>query len=180
MSVAMRQGLLGLVLVALLQCRSNGPRDYFPLATGHRWYYVLSDEGEQAEVMVQVAEKTGDEYALRQEILTGYLEISFPFILDEDVYFASSDSGVIREGNEPFLLLKSPLEVGAEWLNGGDTVRITDKVTISVPAGNFADCYRVSYHPGGDQTTVWYAPDVGIVRILEYDSVEAELLSTNF
>ena len=149
--------LLGLAALALVQCKGGNPRDYFPLAAGHRWFYTLNEEGEQSEVSVRVTEQMGDEFALRQEILAGYLEIYFPFVLDQDIGFIRSDTGVIRDPGSPFLLLKLPLEVGTSWSNGDDSAWVGDRVTVSVPAGVFEDCYRIGYRVGGEEVTVWYA-----------------------
>ena len=105
---------------------------------------------------------------------------------------------------EPFLRI--PIGVGTEWTVAGKTtasllgLSITIEATniakviaiedVTVPAGTFQDCLRIEQHVQTQltpalatlpttSTTIWLAPDVGLVQALNSDNVKFELISHN-
>jgi hypothetical protein len=168
-----------------MQCKGRSTPDYFPLASGYKWTYIVTDCDEGAEVELRVVETSGDRFTLRQSALTEDVWLDFPFWPGEDVHVTRTDSEVVCPDGDVYRLLKLPLEVGAGWTYGSDSAFALDQVPVSVPAGDFESCYRVAYRlsslNGREFWYIWYAPDVGIVRIDEVgNGVTAELRSVNF
>lgn len=185
MRTAIRGVTALLVLLALLQCHSQGTPDYFPLAAGHRWKYIVNEGGEFGETELKVVESDGDQFTLRQSDLTEDVWLEFPFWSGEDFHVTRTDSEVVCLVGGVCRLLKLPLQVGAGWIWGPDSAFALDLVPVSVPAGDFEDCYRVAYRAtslnGPEFLYIWYAPDAGIVRIDDlFGGVTAELRAVNF
>lgn len=77
-----------------------------------------------------------------------------------------------------------PLVVGNTWTHHtGATATVVSKETVIVPAGTFADCYRVKVIDGTTTSESWLANNVGIVKIQnQYAGTLAtcELTAKNF
>jgi hypothetical protein len=169
----------------VMQCQERRAPDYFPLAVGHRWTYTVDEGGDFGEAELEVVESDGGQFTLRQSALTEEVWLEFPFWPSADVHVTRTDSEVVCPDGEVYRLLKLPLEVGAGWVHGPDSAFALDKVPVSVPAGDFEDCYRVAYRftslNGHEFLYIWYAPDIGIVRIDDlFGGVTAELHAVNF
>lgn len=88
-------------------------------------------------------------------------------------------------------LFRTPLEVGTNWLTGGDGIYYTRTIlslhaSTVVPAGSFTDCLLiegVNYYYPERKFRSWYAPGVGLVRQLHTVSGvrqrEDKLMDTN-
>jgi len=85
-----------------------------------------------------------------------------------------------------FILAKLPLEESNSWqafqmIVLGDTTTITahveEKQSVSVPAGEFGDCYSIYYENQtlGEPIRIYFAPEVGPVKF-EYIAEEEEVL----
>jgi hypothetical protein len=177
--------LLGLALLAFVQCRNRSTPDYFPLASGRTWSYSLNEDMELCKSQLRVVEASGDRFTLRESAESPDVWVSFPFWCDEDFPVARTDSGIVCLHDTPWLLLKLPLEVGDGWNYGEDSAFVFDKATVSVPAGEFEDCFRVGYRWCCCGETyfdyIWYAPNVGMVRIDDEGNVTTSaLISANF
>jgi hypothetical protein len=66
-----------------------------------------------------------------------------------------------------------PLRVGASWgsvsvvpqANHGYEWYVEGQEDVDVPAGHFADCYRLVFLTSPDDTTRWFCPGVGLARL---------------
>lgn len=155
--------------------------DYFPNADGNWWEYQYSDSLtmrlelsgtetiESTEVQKLIWDDEGDlnlDYLLKKET--------------EIILYSSAYSWTA------FILAKLPLEEGISWeafqiIFLGDTTTITahieEKQSISVPAGDFNDCYSIYYENQSldRPIRIYFAPDVGPVKF-EYATGREEVL----
>lgn len=79
-------------------------------------------------------------------------------------------------------VLKSPLEVGAEWKDGMKHIRVTSVDTqVQVKAGSFVGCIETVEESGsamaGKKVTSTYCPDVGMVVMDVVAAGEGEIQS---
>jgi hypothetical protein len=174
MKVSSVVGSLALVAVALgwggcasrkveveQQPRASGQvADYYPLAVGNRWTYVVNGRAEKL-VEVRILKEEGGFFHDSQG---GQLAVDGFGIRDQKRY-----------------LLRAPLETGRTWTNVV-SVSSTERYQIlrtgapcESPAGVFKDCVQVEGRNRVDSDTTLvntftFAPGVGLVRI----QVEAE------
>ncbi len=154
----------------------EGRNEYLPLAEGYSWtYYAESDEdsGEGTAVISEAEAEDGD-YVFHA-IYAEDEEDTEVILVDDDGDIYIRD--VIVEGDSMFdsdqLLLPAEPEEGDEWtiwfsFEGFPvtaTVRVEGKDSISVPAGDFDDCWHLSISAmfGLVDGNVWFAKDVGLV-----------------
>lgn len=158
--------------VALMQ--DKGIEEYFPLALGNKWTYVVKDkEGEEREVVVEVTE------ILKSEP-PQYVIPRFPFNPEEpyEAHFAQDKDGVHLCGGkkivrEDALFIKSPLKKGDEW-EWKDVDGLVIKCRhegedeVEVPAGKFK-CWKVVQETVVERQkavlTIWLAPGAGIAKM---------------
>jgi len=174
---------LCLVFLAPLGCKGIRSADYFPLELGQRWHYFIDDEGDEGEVTIEATERDGERYVLQQTVNHGENELTFPYSTDENTYITVSDTGVTGEYDRPFILLRFPLDEGKSWwAYRSDSATVLGKVAVSVMAGDFENCYKIGYNLVGSdyEYVIWFAPKVGIVKIVEENSYTWELTSTSF
>jgi hypothetical protein len=174
---------IGFAFIVPLGCKGTRWADYFPAELGQRWHYYMDDEGYESEVTVEVTERAGESYVLRSTLDHGEDEMNFPYPVGENTNITVSDTAVTGDNNWPFTLLKFPLAEGMSWPTfRSDTATVLGKVSVSVTAGDFDDCYKVGYNQVGSdyEYVLWFAPKVGIVKIVEDDDYIWELTSTNF
>jgi hypothetical protein len=155
--------------------------DYFPNADGNWWEYQYSDS------LTMRLELSGVETIDNTEVQ----KLIWNYEGDTDTdYVLRNESEIILyttpQSWSAFTLAKLPLEEGNSWqafriIVLGDTTTITahveEKLSISVPAGEFSDCYRIYYE---NQTLeqpikIYFAPDVGPVKF-EYATGGEEVL----
>jgi hypothetical protein len=174
--------LLSIIFLLLYSCSKNEEQvDYFPNADGNWWEYQYSgsltvrlefsgiDTIDNTEVQKLVWNDEGD--------------------IDID-YLSKNDAEIILyttpESWSAFILAKLPLKEGNSWqafqmIVLGDTTTITaqveEKQTVSVPAGEFSDCYSIYYENQtlGEPVRIYFAPDVGPVKF-EYSTGREEEL----
>jgi hypothetical protein len=154
------------VLLALAGCGPKGPaqtvENYFPLAVGNRWIYSTGATG--TTETISVTESFLNASQVRVYKWGG-----------EDVLYGSNTGGRVVLRADPddttgIIILSEPFEVGAAWAQEGETSRITDtKAGISTPAGDFTDCIKVS---DPDTTDVYFAPGVGLVKVMASNGTE--------
>jgi len=161
------------VLLALAGCGPKGPaqtvENYFPLAVGNQWIYTA--EGDTAAETLSIAESF-----LNASNVRVYKRVSDG---PGAAYFTSTGGQVIvlinpNDTAGP-IILSEPFEVGATWTWRGATLRIADtKAGVSTPAGNFTECLKVT---DPDTFDSYYAPGVGLVKVIDPDGDEVMRLS---
>jgi hypothetical protein len=77
---------------------------------------------------------------------------------------------------KPIPLLKMPAKVGTKWeLDGGATYTITKEEEVEVPAGKFP-AIRVESVSGTSKTLLWFAPNVGLIKMQSEGSDRVHVL----
>ncbi len=138
------------------RARPASAEDYYPLAVGNHWTYVVNFLGDRRERRVEIIAHR-DGYYLDNE--GGQLTVDGLGVRDQKRY-----------------LLREPMQVGASWTNvvsasSVEHYRISEfGHPCQVPAGTFENCVRVeSRNRMDEQRTLMneltFAPSVGIVRI---------------
>ena len=153
----------------------EGRNEYLPLAEGYSWsYYAESDDDSgEGTAIISEAEAEGDIYIFHG-IQEGGGDTELVLVDDGgDIYIRD----VIVEGDSMLesdqLILPADPEEGDSWTIGFSyeglpvtaTVRVEGKDSISVPAGDFDDCWHLSVSAmfGLVEGNMWFAKDVGLV-----------------
>jgi len=179
-----RSYLLLLVFLLLYSCTDTSigeQADYFPNADGNWWEYQYSDS------LTVRLEFSGIETIgiteVQKLIRNDEGEIDMDYLSKNEteiILYTSSHSWTA------FTLVRLPLLEGNSWeafrfVIMGDTTTIIaylkEKHSVSVPAGEFADCYPIYYENQtyGEPVIIYFAPDVGPVRF-EYSTGRVEVL----
>jgi len=154
----------------------EGRNEYLPLAEGYSWTYYAegNDDSGEGTAIISEAEADGDIYIFHG-IYAEDEEDTEVILVDNDGDIYIRD--VIVEGDSMFdsdqLILPAEPEEGDNWtiwfsfegLPVTATVRVEGKDSVSVPAGDFDDCWRLSVSAmfGLVDGNIWFAKDVGLV-----------------
>jgi hypothetical protein len=132
---------------------------YYPLSAGWRWAYDIEKGNQQILAIYAVVQRNGP---------TAILQAG-----EDRLIYGVLPDGIVRgepvadPGRADFLL-KSPLRMGAQWpiLGGTATVTAVAK-TVSVPAGDYANCVVVEENRTSPARLVrtTYAPGTGPISI---------------
>ena len=161
------------VLLAATGCGPKGPaqtvENYYPLAVGNQWIYTA--EGDTAAETLSITETFVNASNVRV-----YKRVSDG---PGAVYFTNTGGQVVAliHPNDTAgpIILSEPFEVGATWIWHGETLRIADtKAGVSTPAGTFTECLKVT---DPDTFDSYYAPGVGLVKVVDVDGDEVMRLS---
>jgi len=173
-----------LVLLLLYSCTDTGNEeqaDYFPNADGNWWEYQYSDS---LTVRLELSGiETFGSTEVQRLIRNDEGEIDMDYLSKNEteiILYTSSYSWTA------FTLARLPLREGNSWeafmfIILGDTTTIIayaeGKQSVSVPAGEFADCYPIYYENQTfeEPVIIYFAPDVGPVRF-EYLTGRVEVL----
>jgi hypothetical protein len=179
------------VLVANCDLFGGGTPDYYPQTIGSNWLFESALTFEQADadtvytsrthsVVTRTANLTaGDEVA--EFVSTDSTHMRFPAettqVSIDTVYVRQTDSYVLAyeslDDQEPDTALAIPLEENKTWTfsSRGDTVitgTVVAKETVTTPAGDYQDCWKVEMMTTVGTETVtmywWYADGIGRVR----------------
>lgn len=174
--------ILPLVILILLlsSCRlfnahHNPFVEDFPNRIGDSWTYKYTEgNGNQQYIKVRIVGQDTLHNGEKAKIW----QYKYPNFMDS-VWVTSNDSEAVFY-NKPCcnrmpiqrLRLLFPLNVGNSWHTDapyGDTTRVMDESTITVPAGTFRNVYRISKTMGyvtnsWTKDTLWYKNKVGIIR----------------
>jgi len=177
-----RSYFLLLLFILLYSCTDNEEQvDYFPNADGNWWEYQYSDSLTMTLKVSGIDTIDNTEVQILIWNDEGDLDADFLLKNDAEIILYTTP-----ESWSAFILAKLPLEEGNSWqafriIVLGDTTNITahveEKQSISVPAGEFADCYPIYYENQtlGEPVRIYLAPDVGPVKF-EYATGREEVL----
>lgn len=166
-----------IVLLALVSCSSDEEEitEYYPHENNSSWTYKVTANWKEdvKYFLYKFNGITQHEQGFQLQVLEIWLEgggyYFTEYILADnekvDVYFLLDDENSYHR-------LEFPLEVGKTWLAWDDSddefftvVAVED---VKVPAGEFKDCFKVSYTSETDPEWFehyWYCASVGLVKI---------------
>jgi hypothetical protein len=179
---------LCLLLASSLACaQALGGKDYFPLSNGARWEYsghFYASNGEtygmrmtswvDGEILIN-----GKRYF--KFVSTGdYTGAPPPLKHVEDVrYYRFAEDGIyVRPGVDPTKpdLLELPLPIPADlkWLSGSTEMKAERAGTLQIGGREYRNCLKVTFKgaDGVHTTTHYYAPGVGIVKMVYVNATE--------
>ena len=164
--------------------RDEPPRVYFPMTVGDRWVVeqqLQSGSEEYTEVVTEVEKKDGATIVTVGREVDGKAgpALSHVRVTDDGVYRMSL---LGTKYDPPYCVLRLPLKPGLTWkseVQSGGVVRTTfqykavGEEDVEVPAGKFrAFRLDVNVDSNGRQRTssIWYAPNVGVVKLDHRDA----------
>jgi len=174
--------LLLIVFLLLYSCTGNEEQvDYLPNADGNWWEYQYSDSLTMRLELSGIGTINSTE--VQRLVWNDEGDINTDYLLKNEaeiILYTTPQSW------SAFILAKFPLEEGNSWeafrmIVLGDTTTITahveEKLSVSVPAGEFDDCYRIYYENQSlvEPIRIYFAPDVGPVKF-EYITGREEVL----
>lgn len=159
--------------------------DYFPRDMGYKWYYldafvnaIGADDTLFFDAEVVEVDTTADGvvWGLERHFYTAGTVIDQTDTLS---YTISADSVTIDDPEfGEYLGLVLPLWVDKTWDTGeGGTGTITESGDVSVPDGDYTDCFHVAITGGDIERDFWLAPQVGMVTtaVTIADTMDFEL-----
>lgn len=164
------------ILAALLGAGCGADARYLPLAAGARWDYRVAHEGPAGDRPTGFSWEVrsrmpGDQYLLdvttEKQAGTGIQRE-----LTHAVYGWAEEGLWIEDLSMPenlgrTLLIRSPLEPGAEWVAGRMKGRVLGKEDLKTPAQAWRKALRIRYElldAPEEALELWLVRDVGIVR----------------
>ena len=150
--------------------------DYFPLKAGTKWSYELNQGGKKLKLSSQIAkveEIDGKSLSLLETTMNGEVAAT--------EHLAATDKGIFRhrangiELSPPVCFLKYPLKKNETWETASTIAneqlkikgKVIDTEDVTVPAGTYT-AFRIEIETSAagisSTTTLWLAPDVGVVK----------------
>lgn len=132
------------------------PVRLMPLAEGNVWTYDAYREGNEGVTLaaIRVTRAAGNHYQIAA------------LFADAAEEYEVRPMGIFLPDSSAWLL-RSPIEVGAEWpTRGGRTAQVTSvDEAVSTPRGDFTGCVRVEERGGrlGAEVSTVYCADIGMV-----------------
>ncbi len=159
---------------------------YFPNEPGYHWTYRWIADRSEGTIEVKILDSkklAGGEVAkgwqyIYKNGLESYVDTVWVVSSDKDVSIYNdldmSDSSQFSTERLHYIL---PLEVGNRWyanLFQGDTTRVLNQETVSVPAGSFSNVFRISKNVGfaanaGVQDTIYFKKNIGVVKFCQHE-----------
>jgi len=153
-----------------------GRNDYLPLAVGYSWTYFAEGDGDsgQGTAVVENAQADGDVYVFHV-FQQGDTDVELILVDDGgDIYVRDVIINGDSSCSDDQLILPAELDEGDSWtvqftadgIPIMATVTAEGKEDVSVPAGDFEDCWHLQVGTLFDIVTgdLWFARDVGLVK----------------
>jgi hypothetical protein len=178
---------LALILVGCSKDNQNVPTNGFPNQIGDKWVYRLtesySDTLVQVEIVGQGTLPNGVNAKIwkytYQNLFRNYVDTFWVSNINDDVriYYKPCFTCTEPMPDEKLHYI-FPLSVGNSWYTiaaYGDTTKVIDKESISVPAGTFNNVFRLSKVQGyvnnsWTNDTIFFQENVGIVKLIQHEA----------
>lgn len=149
----------------------TGGREYYPNNDGYTWTYNIgvSDAGSQRGIAAfnGVTSINGKEFQILKIDNNKDAKSVLRLIkVDEN---SAKDFGLSTDlGTQESVLLTFPLKVGNSWkISSQETASIDAIEDVTVSAGIFKNCFKVSYTFSNRKSQRWYAKNVGIIKRID-------------
>ncbi|MEO0206810.1 MAG: hypothetical protein ABIL22_09090 [candidate division WOR-3 bacterium] len=168
------------VVLFLISC-GGGEKDYWPIAVGNVWNYQTiatittpdTTMTDSSTMKIEVTRETtlDNNTAVFEIVSSGEDYADTSYWQKTDNYFFWYDN---KAETEPDTILTLPIEEGDSWTVHKDssyteTIRITGKESVTVPAGTYDDCWKAmdiyTYGTMAETSYIWLAPDVGWIKM---------------
>lgn len=169
--------LLVPLIVFIISC--GGAVNYYPLAVGNVWDYIMTmtmttptdtleaTGSQNDEITEETTLDDGTEVFEQVTITTIFdpdtsVDTTIMYIEETDDYIRGYDS---KDDTIPDTFAELPIEDGNTWdVNDDMSAVVLGKVDVSVPAGDYDDCWEIGYIHDNDTTYDYFADGVGMVR----------------
>ena len=150
--------------------------DYFPLKAGTKWSYEVNQDGKKLKTTSQIAKVEaidGKSVALLETTINGEVSATEHLATTEKGVFRQRVNGI--ELSPPVCVLKYPVKKDDTWETESTIAneqlkvkgKVIDNEDITVAAGKYK-AFRVEIETSAagmrNITTLWFAPDVGVVK----------------
>ncbi len=146
--------------------------DYFPLAAGASAEFALKDSSGTVRHTIEILEVAAADGTTTAKCRRTVSRPGSPPASTE--FTAIKDAAGVRSGE--MIEFNHPLVKGTEWIGAPRRFWIEDlNASTETPAGAFHGCLRVAYliaEGDGGSGERFYAPGVGLVKIIENDESE--------
>lgn len=175
--------LLFLLVIMNISCEKddNQQVDYFPNKIGYQWTYLLTDnhiDTIKVKVVAQGILPNGAsaniwEYTYKSTSQT-YIDTIWVSHINNDVRIYDNPSRFYTD-QMPFERLHYilPLSVGKSWFTNvpyGDTTKVLNQESVSVPVGSFTNVFRISKVRGyvtnsWTNDTIYFKEQIGLIKL---------------
>jgi len=171
--------LLVPLIVFIIGCGAEAV-NYFPLAVGNVWDYIMTmtvttptdtleaTGSQNVEITEETTLDDGTEVFEYVTITTTifdpdtFVDTTIVYIEETDDYIRGYES---KDDTIPDTFAELPIEDGNTWdVNDDESAVVLGKVDVSVPAGDYDDCWEIGYIIDNDTTYNYFADGVGTVR----------------
>jgi CBS domain-containing protein len=176
----MKKLLLFIPIVLYIIGCGGAAVNYFPLSVGSVWEYWMTsttttptDTTETTGTQyVEITEETtlddGTEVVEQMTITTTVVEpdtsvdTTYTYMEETEDYIRGYED---KADTLPDTWAELPIEEGNTWdVNDIMSAVVLGKEAVSVPAGNYDDCWEIGYITDNDTVYVYFADGVGMVR----------------
>lgn len=189
----------GIIISILSIVNVYAAEEYYPNRVGNLWILETRDgtqqhnieivekvlfRGKNVNVLHRKTQNTTDEFYIANEP-NGDVELYWSKV------FNGFLGDVVSEYNPPQTFIPSELEVGRIWkiigeagnINTETVCTVVKQENVTVPAGTFQNCFKIqqdffvkAFLTIKVQSFMWLAPDIGIVKEQDTNSVVFELV----
>lgn len=180
--------LLALLSVMSFSCKKEVVQadDYFPNEVGYQWTYRWTNSNGVGAIMVKIVDSKplpdGKEAKVWQYTYNNGSNIYFDTLWvvstnNEVSIYNNSDLSDSSQMPYEKLHYIFPLENGRQWFGNlpqGDTTKVLNQKTVSVPAGTFDDVFRISKDIGFATNawvndTLYFKEYIGLVKFSQHE-----------
>jgi hypothetical protein len=169
--------LAGLVSLACVAATAAAPApkakdagEYFPIRQGDKRVYDQREGGRVTNTFTDVVTAVDQRHDGRRVTVRRTFPETAPFVTT----VAVSRDGVFRVAvgertlDKPMTLLKLPATAATKWEQDGRTFTVVKDEEVEVPAGKYlAVRVDVAGPDGKPVTRLWFAPEVGLVKMTD-------------
>jgi len=149
---------------------------YYPLNIGNEWNYTVTMTIEISDTPYIYTGTSEDQIIGTTQLTAGINVFQFATMLtlngytgNDTFYIHETDTAVYLyediDDTLPDKYLEFPLATGNTWtVNATQSARVLGSVDVSVPAGDYSDCWEIAYIEGDDTIFVYLAYGVGEVK----------------
>ncbi|UCD05572.1 MAG: hypothetical protein JSV98_10765 [candidate division WOR-3 bacterium] len=166
------------ITIFLVECGGEDEveHSYYPLNIGNEWNYEVTMTVEIPGTSYNFTGASQDQITGTTQLTGGASVFQFATALtlngfsgNDTFYIHETDTAVYLyedvDDTLPDKYLEFPLAVGNTWtVNATQSAQVLGSVDISVPAGDYSDCWEIAYTEGEDTILVYLAYGVGEVK----------------
>jgi len=167
------------IIIFVTGCGGEGDESedsYYPLTIGNEWNYETTWTLDIAGTPYIYQGEIQDRVIGTTQLTTGTNVFQFTTALtlngysDTDTFYLhETDTAVYvyesLDDTSPDKYIQFPLENSSTWVvNSTQTAVVLGIVDVSVPAGDYSDCWEIAYLDGDDTVFVYLAHGIGEVK----------------